>query len=375
MTTGLIADRVRGDVDVLARAGLDIDAFLEEAVASLGRALPFESACIGTFDPSTRLITGARKYGELRGANERDREWGWLEYGGQEPTSYDRLIRSGRPATPIRAFLDGDIASSPRFTELMHPYFGYGDELRIVLRDDDDLVWGGIALFRAQARFSEDDAVFAGGLAGTLARGVRAGLLAAQVRDRGDVRVGPVVIVVDERDQIVQSSWDAQERLDALVHGPQSGDPLTVVWAVVASARRYARGEITAPPRSRVRTSSGVWLVINATPLRGADGASGQVVVTIEEARPPEIVPIVVAAFQLTPRERDIVTLVLQGMDTKEIAATVHLSAYTVQDHLKSVFEKAGVRSRRELVSRIYFDQYSPRMGTDVGPSGWFVEA
>jgi DNA-binding CsgD family transcriptional regulator len=44
---------------------------------------------------------------------------------------------------------------------------------------------------------------------------------------------------------------------------------------------------------------------------------------------------------------------VLRGRPTAEIADTLHISRHTLQDHLKAIFDKVGVRSRRELVGRL----------------------
>ena len=53
----------------------------------------------------------------------------------------------------------------------------------------------------------------------------------------------------------------------------------------------------------------------------------------------------------LTPREREILTLIGQGMSNKAIARHLGISAHTVKYHLEAVFAKLGVRSRAEAVT------------------------
>ena len=64
------------------------------------------------------------------------------------------------------------------------------------------------------------------------------------------------------------------------------------------------------------------------------------------------------------------------GQSTKAIAQRLAVSPYTVQDHLKPIFDKTGVRSRGELVGQIFLQHYAPRW-EDVSnaPAGWFAKA
>jgi len=375
MGRGLMAQRVLRDVDVVARAGLELESFLAEALDSVNRAVPHVASCMATVDPSTLLLTGTVKFGRLRGVDSHDHEWGLLEYGSSEPTAFRNLGLSDDPAVGLhlREVRTGE--RSARMDEFMRPNFGFTDEVRVVFRDRGQ-VWGGAALFRDGSEgdhFDDDDVELLGSLSSVMSVGVRGGLLASLAADPSATPTGPAVVIVGADGTVQQVSAGAEQRLEQLVGSATHLEAAGIVTSLVGAARRYARGEVELPPRCRVRSRSGMWLVLHATPMSPRGDTHGDVVVTIDEARPPEIVPLVVAAFDLTQRERDVTQLVLQGVDTKEIAASLHLSTYTVQDHLKSVFEKAGVRSRRELIARIYFDQYVPRMGTEVGPSGWFA--
>ncbi|WP_395659342.1 response regulator transcription factor [Nocardioides sp.] len=345
MATRLTAERVRSDVDVLSRAGLDLEEFLAEATDSVGRAVPWVAACLGTHDPDSHLLTSARKYGYLSEVNSHDHEFGLVEYGGVEPTAFTELAASPVPAAGVHLAHDGDVERSTRMDTFMRPFFGFGDEARVVFRDDGR-TWGGMALFRGpdDAPFAAEDVAFLATLSTPFARGVRVGMLARVARTAPVAGpTGPAVVIVGADDQVLQMTAGAQEWIGRMAVVPASADPYSPVSGLVGAARRYARGETTTPPRARVRTADGLWLVLHASALTGLGDRAGEVVVTIEEARPPEIVALVVAAFGLTPRERDVTQLVLQGVDTKEIGSTLHLSAYTVQDHLRSVFEETGV--------------------------------
>jgi DNA-binding CsgD family transcriptional regulator len=99
--------------------------------------------------------------------------------------------------------------------------------------------------------------------------------------------------------------------------------------------------------------------VLHASRLAGPR-AAGQIAVTIEAARPIEVAPLILRAYDLTERETRVAQLVLQGRATDEMAGELSISALTVQQHLKAIFDKTGVHSRRELVARIFAQRYVP---------------
>jgi RNA polymerase sigma factor (sigma-70 family) len=56
------------------------------------------------------------------------------------------------------------------------------------------------------------------------------------------------------------------------------------------------------------------------------------------------------AVGRLTPRERELIQNLAEGLSDKEIAARLHLTVGTVRRHLASIFEKLEVRSRLQAL-------------------------
>lgn len=110
---------------------------------------------------------------------------------------------------------------------------------------------------------------------------------------------------------------------------------------------------------ARVLTRSGAWVVLHGVPLTAG---IRRVAVIVEPAHPARISPLLMAAYGLTEQEQRLTRLVLQGYSTIEIAEQLVISPHTVQQHLKSVFDKTAVRSRRDLVSKMFFAHYEPRL-------------
>ena len=367
------ADMVRARLSSLAAGGLNANAFCQAATDLIRQAVPFEYACLATTDPATGLITSTVKSDS---GDSHDEEYARYEYEVDDLNQFAEIARRPTPVGVLDLDTDGRPDRSVRFREFLLPVFSFGHALRAAFRSGA-AVWGGIAMCRTVGSrgFSPAEADFMAGIAATVATGIRAGLVSQAGTCPVDAR-GPAVLVVGADNQVAQATPAADTRVAQLSGrepgGGNIGELPMPVLSIIAAARAFAAGRTGVVPKIRVRTTSGQWLVLHAAPLTGSNGWRGEVIVTLDEARAPEVMPLLAAGFGLTAREQDIVQMVLRGASTTEIAGALSLSRYTVQDHLKAVFAKVGVNSRRQLSARVFVEHYAPQLGAPLSIDGWF---
>lgn len=362
---------VTQEIERLCEEGLDWIELSEAVGRQIHRIVDYDAACWHTMDPGTLLLTG--------NAVENIPEGGMpilaaCEYGAEDVNKWAFLARNEATVGRLGVATQGQPTLSNRYLTLLQPG-GLDRELRASFVDAGGC-WGSAGFYRGPGEpdFSDEDEAFITSITRTVGLGYRRALV-LDLLDEDHTSEGPGLVVLGPGNALEAASPAAEAWLGDLAGGPTSTSGLPLPLLAVAErvrdlVRRNTESDVSAA--ARLRTPQGEWLIIRATVLRGGD--AGRIGVSIERAGAPEIAQIMISGYGLTEREQSVAYSVLRGESTKEIAEELVISPHTVQDHLKSIFRKLGVSSRRELVSRIYSAHYLPQVeaGRAPTPGGWF---
>jgi DNA-binding CsgD family transcriptional regulator len=334
----------------LATSGLAVAAFQAEALRRLRSLITIDAAFFATVDPETLLFTGATSEDPLVGAASLFLD---NEFGRDDVNKFASLASAADPVSSLDRATRGDRAESARFREVMAP-LGLGDELRVALMSRGQC-WGALCLHRAAAAtgFNDREVGLVRHIAPVLADGIRRGVAVAAAIGGDVVPPDGAGVIVLGPDLSVVSINAAAERWLHDIAGEWPGNIDVPVPVIAAAARVIAPGADGSAESALARLPSkrGGWISVQASHLRGR--SREEVVVLLQPATRQEVCSMVLAAHGLTPAQRRVAALVLQGRSTAEIVATLQISAHTLQEHLRAVFDLFGVSSRRELVAAL----------------------
>jgi DNA-binding NarL/FixJ family response regulator len=169
-------------------------------------------------------------------------------------------------------------------------------------------------------------------------------------------------VVLSPADDVELISPAARELLAALRNPATAAFAESVpsaLLALAAHARRSSREGTPEPDVVAVPSALG-WITLHASLPDGA--AEARVAIVLERAAGRHVTALRLETHGVSEREREVAVLLARGLTNPQIAATLVLSPYTVQDHIKSLFEKTGVGSRQELVARVFLEDYMPHV-------------
>jgi DNA-binding CsgD family transcriptional regulator len=251
--------------------------------------------------------------------------------------------------TTLLAATDGDLRRSRQWREILDRY-GVRDVLSTTFRDAHGQ-WGFLDMWRTGAVFLDADAALLRGVLPVLTRQLRVSQR-RQFEVHGPVvqRTSPVLLLLDSRLRPLSQTPETDTYLRTLVPPDGGAQPVPAAAMNVGAALVAAEENAWAGPAwARVHLDAGRWLTLRAARV-GAGTPKDLIAVTIEDASVAERAKLFASVCGLTTRERQLLDLLMEGLDTRAVARALHLSEHTVQDHLKSIFAKTGTNSRRQLI-------------------------
>jgi DNA-binding CsgD family transcriptional regulator len=270
------------------------------------------------------------------------------EYAQRDVAKHDELARAEWPLRLLSQATGGELTRSPRYRGLVQPA-GIEHELRGAVRTGG-ATWGFLHLFRRSDRrdFSADEVAVVERFLRTIAPVLRDALVGERVAP-APAPGPPALILLDERNRLVEGTVGGHGWAAALTDAELEAEAVPEVFVTLAIwARSLASQGLEAAARARIPGDGGAWYAASAMCTD-----RNRVAIILQPAQPAELLSLVLSHFRLTRAERQVTELVLSGRSTREIADDLVVSPHTVQDHLKAVFAKTGVRSRRDLVARL----------------------
>jgi DNA-binding CsgD family transcriptional regulator len=361
-------ERLIAEIEMLGARGLAREEFFAELSPRLRNVIDNDASCWHTLDPSTRLLT-ADAPRELieRGVFTPDEALaaGELivrsEYMVDDVNAFAGLAARRVPVGILDHVTHGDPQRSPRYRELLLPA-DIPHELRgaFVIRGR---VWGAVHIARraGSGAFQQRDADALAALTGAIARGIRTSLRFDAARRITGVEA-PGMVVLGPKDEVELITPPARALLASLHPGASGYDDETIPTPVLALAsfvrsspdRGQGAGNVVTVP------GSDGWVTLHAS-VPGPP-QDGRVAIVLERATGSRSATVRLEAFGATAREREVATLLARGLSRAEIAETLVVSPYTVEDHVRNLYDKLDVSSRQELVARVFLDEYLPEV-------------
>ncbi len=344
-------------VGSLSTTPMDLATFWRSCTEVIGGVVPyFWAPCFYTLDPASLLVTSHFH----EGLDEFPADALAHEYYGEDVHKLVDVVRSDAGISTLHEITNGDPSGTPRWQANMA--MGGDQEMIARLRTKQGETWAALGLYREPGApmFTDSDKDFIRAIAPSLASGAQRAMTIGEATDP-ESPDAPGLLVIDETWEVRSATPGAEHWLARLPDGdPASGRlPSSVVAVAAQSLQSMAENDPATVAFSRVLAEDGTWILLHGAPLSGEDRR--RVAVIIEPAHPARIYPLLMSVYGLTERERDVTELVLTGSSTQEIAAELFVSPQTVQSHIKNIFEKTGVHSRRDLVGKVFFTHYEPR--------------